>query len=100
MDTILNDVDFSIAYLNNILIKSESCEHAKHVKEVFEKNKTIWLETLEIKVNFFYLKVFGTGYRCKRQKTRLIKVKYNKEHASPNKCVGTISILRSRKLLW
>ena len=40
MDTILNDVDFTIAYLDDILIKSERQEqHAKHIKEVFEKMK-------------------------------------------------------------
>ena len=37
MDSLVNDVDFIIAYLDDILIKSESQEqHAKHDKEVFE----------------------------------------------------------------
>ena len=46
MNMLLNDVDFTIAYLDNILIKSESQEqHAEHIKEVFEQNKAIWLET-------------------------------------------------------
>ena len=35
MDALLNCLDFVIAYLDDILIKSESQE--KHVKEVFEK---------------------------------------------------------------
>ena len=39
MDTSLKDVDFAIAYLDDILIKSKSREqHAEHVKEVFESN--------------------------------------------------------------
>ena len=36
MDTLLNDVDFAIAFLGDILIKSKSQEqHAKHAEEVF-----------------------------------------------------------------
>lgn len=37
IDTLVNDVDFAIAYVDDILIKSEIREqHAEHVKEVFE----------------------------------------------------------------
>ena len=44
--TLLNDVDFSIAYFDDILTKSESREQrAERVKDVFEKNKAICLET-------------------------------------------------------
>ena len=40
MDMLLNDADFIKAYLDDILIKSESQEqNAKYVKEVFEKIK-------------------------------------------------------------
>ena len=40
MDTLLNDIDFAIAYLEDILIKSESQEqYVKHDKDVFEKIK-------------------------------------------------------------
>ena len=40
MDTLLNDVDFEIANLDDILIKNEKWEqHAKHVKEVLERIK-------------------------------------------------------------
>ena len=46
MHTLLNKVDFTIADLEDILIKSESrAQHAEHVKEAFEKNKAKWLET-------------------------------------------------------
>ena len=45
MDTLLNDVDFAIAYLDSILIKSESREqHIDHFKEVFEKIKQFGLK--------------------------------------------------------
>ena len=40
MDILLNDIDFVIAYMDDILIKTENQEqHTKHVKEVFEKIK-------------------------------------------------------------
>ena len=40
MDTMLSDLDFTTAYLDNILIKSKNREnHAKHVIEVFKKIK-------------------------------------------------------------
>ena len=39
MDTLLNDVDFVKANIDDILIRGESWEqHAEHVKEVFEQN--------------------------------------------------------------
>ena len=39
----LGDLDFTRAYLDDILIKSKNQEnHAKHVTEVFKKNKRIW----------------------------------------------------------
>ena len=38
MDTLLNDFDFAIANLDDILIKSESREqHAEHLKETLKK---------------------------------------------------------------
>ena len=40
MDTLLNDVDFAIAYVDDIFIRSESREqHAEHIKEVLEKKQ-------------------------------------------------------------
>ena len=42
MDTLLNDADFAITYLDDISIKSESREqHLEHIKE-FLKNKAIY----------------------------------------------------------
>ena len=47
MDTLLNYVDFAIAYMDAILIKSKRQEQqAKHVKEVWKKNKGTWFKTL------------------------------------------------------
>ena len=54
MDTLLNDVDFAKAYLDNILMKSESQEHhAKLVKEVFWKIKWFYLKYSLNKCEFF-----------------------------------------------
>ncbi|XP_014783310.1 uncharacterized protein K02A2.6-like [Octopus bimaculoides] len=40
MDAMLNDCDFAIAYLNDMLIKSESVEqHVEHIKKSVRKNK-------------------------------------------------------------
>ena len=39
----LADLDFATAYLDDILIRSKNQEdHAKHLIEVFKKNKRIW----------------------------------------------------------
>ena len=54
MDMLLNDVDFTIVYLVDILIKSESQEqHAKHVKEVFDRIKHCGLKFSLDKCGFF-----------------------------------------------
>ena len=43
MDTMLADLDFATAYLDDILMKSKSQEdHAKHVNEVFKKIKVLF----------------------------------------------------------
>ena len=41
MDTMLTDLDFATAYVDDILIKSKNRDHAKQVIEVFKKNKRI-----------------------------------------------------------
>ena len=58
MDTLLNEVDITKAYHDNILTKSESQEqHAEHVKEVFEKIKRYGLKLSLDKCKFFNLKL-------------------------------------------
>ena len=40
----LSGLDFAIAYLDDILIKSKTQEeHARYEKEVFKKNKRVWI---------------------------------------------------------
>ena len=53
MDLLLNDVDFAIGYLDDILIKRESPEqHSEHFKEIFEKIKQYGLK-LSLNVTLF-----------------------------------------------
>ena len=57
MDTLLNDIDFAIAYLD-IFIKSESREqHAKHVLEIFVNIKQYGLKLSWDKCEFFKSKI-------------------------------------------
>ena len=52
---LLNYIDFAIAYLDDILIKNESWkQHAKHVKEVFEKKKQYGLKLSLDKYECFF----------------------------------------------
>ena len=57
MDNLMNEVDSAIAYLDDILIKTESQEQlVKHVKEVFENIKQYGLKLSLDKCEFFHLK--------------------------------------------
>ena len=54
MDTMLADLDFATAYLDDILIKSKNREdHAKHVTEVFKKIKEFDFKLSMEKSEFF-----------------------------------------------
>lgn len=54
MDTVLNEVDFAIAYLDDILTKSENREqHADHVKEFSEKKNGFKLSMDTCEFYFF-----------------------------------------------
>ena len=62
MDTMLIGLDFAIAYLDDILIKNKTWEeHARHVKEVFIKNKSLDLSWVLKNVNFFKPKIKYLG---------------------------------------
>ena len=62
LDTLLNDVDFAIAYLDDILIKTECREqHTEHVKEVFEKIKHYGLKRSLNDFDFFKSKTKYLG---------------------------------------
>ena len=62
MDTMLSDLDFAIAYLDDILIKSESREeHAEHVKTVFKKIKEYGFKLSIEKCEFFLTKIKYLG---------------------------------------
>ena len=57
MDTMLADVEFTTAYLDDILIKSKNHkDHSKHVTEVFKKIKEFSFKLSMKKCEFFYQK--------------------------------------------
>ena len=62
MDTMLADLDFATAYLDDILIKSKNREdHAKHVLEVFKKGKEFGLKLNLEKCEIFLPKIKYLG---------------------------------------
>ena len=66
MDTMLADLDFATAYLDDILIKSKNREdHAKHVLEVFKKIKVFGFKWSLEKCEFFLsqIKYLGQSMR-------------------------------------
>ena len=92
MHTLLNDVDFAIAYLDDILIKSESWEqHTEHVTEVFVKIKQYGLELSLDKCEFSYLKSLGQIINTKGRKADLSKSSAIKNMLTPT----NVSILQS-----
>ena len=55
MDTILRGLDFSVAYLNGILMYSNSeVEHWDHIHKVFAKIQDYGLKIKETKCDFFH----------------------------------------------
>ena len=55
MDTMLGGLDFTIAYLNDILIKSQDKdEHKIHVNKVFKRIKDYGFKIKESKCEFFF----------------------------------------------
>ena len=64
----LADLDFTTAYLYDILIKSKNREdHAKHVIEVFNKIKEFGFKLTMEKCEFFLSKIIYLGQVIKRK---------------------------------
>ncbi|XP_026441989.1 uncharacterized protein K02A2.6-like, partial [Papaver somniferum] len=62
IDTLLSGLDFSIGYLDDILMKSESIEqHRKHVFQVFERIKEYGFTLKDTKCEFFLDKIKYLG---------------------------------------
>ena len=63
MDTMLGGLDFSIAYLDDILIKSQDMEqHKQHVHQVFKKIQDYGFKLKESKCDFFMEKIKYLGH--------------------------------------
>lgn len=62
MDTMLAGLEFSMAYLDDILIKSENLQdHKKHVKEVFKRIQEFGFKLSPEKCDFFMKKIKYLG---------------------------------------
>ncbi|XP_014775807.1 uncharacterized protein K02A2.6-like [Octopus bimaculoides] len=62
MDIMLTGSDFAVAYLDDILIKSESHgQHAEHVKNVFERIKDYGFKLSKEKCEFFMPRIKYLG---------------------------------------
>ena len=54
MDTMLNDLNFAVAYLNDILMNCQNVEQYKeHVHKVFKRNQEYGFKLKESKCDFF-----------------------------------------------
>ena len=63
MDTILSGLDFAVAYLDDILMKSKSIiEHKEHVHKVFIKIQDYNFKLKETKWDFFMKKIKYLGH--------------------------------------
>ena len=63
MDTMLSNLDFVVAYLDNILMNSQNVEqHKEHVHKVFSRIQEYSSKLKESKCNFFMEKVKYLGH--------------------------------------
>lgn len=63
MDTMLSDLDYTIAYLDDILVKSESVnEHKHHLRKVFERLRSYGFKVKENKCDFLLEEIKYLGH--------------------------------------
>ena len=63
MDTVLSDLDFALAYFNDILMKGKSIiENKEHVHKVFTKIQNHGFKLKETKRDFFMEKIKYLGH--------------------------------------
>ena len=71
MDTMLGGLDFSIAYLDDILIKSQDMEqHKQHVRQVFKKIQDYGFKLKESKWDSFMEKIKYLGHKIDKEGRR------------------------------
>ena len=71
MDTMLSGFDFAVAYLDDILIKSQSLgEHKEHVYKVFAKIQDYGFKLKESKCDIFMEKIKYLGHIIDRDGRR------------------------------
>ena len=63
LDTMLSDLDFSVVYLDDILMESKSIvKHKDHVHKVFSKIQDYGFKIKETKCDFFMVKIKYLGH--------------------------------------
>ena len=63
MDTMLGDLDYTTAYLDDILVTSKtSAEHRNHIVNVFEKLQEYRFKVKEAKCDFFLPEIKYLGH--------------------------------------
>ena len=85
MTGILKDFNFTIAYLDDIIIFSKTPqEHLSHIREVFEKLKSANLSIKKSKCNFFSKEIQYLGHILSATGIRLLPSKtYAIQHMQP-----------------
>ena len=72
MDSMLGDLDFAFAYLDDILITSKSVtEHRKHIMCVFDKIQEYGFKAKEAKCDFFLSEIKYLGHIINKDGRRL-----------------------------
>ena len=62
MDTMLSDLEFVVAYLDDILMNSQNVENKKHVHKVFSRIQVYSFKLKESKCDFFMEKIKCFGH--------------------------------------
>ena len=63
MDTLLSDLDFAVAYLDDILMNSQNVEqHKEHVHKVFSRIQEYGFKLKESKCDFFMENIKYLGF--------------------------------------
>ena len=102
MDTMLAGLDFATAYLDVILVKSNTIEeHKSFLKKIFERIRKYGLKIKENKSDFLLeeIKYLGQVINKDGKKPDKIRASAIKDMPNPKKCKNTRKLLRFSKLL-
>lgn len=94
MDTMLNSLDFAVAYLDDLLMKSESIEeHKLYIWQVFRRIQDYGFKLKDGKCEIFLERIKYLGQISDKDGNS------NKEYANTRKCVDSSKFFRFCQLL-